>query len=159
MKTVLAFDFGASTGRAIKATFDGKEIAYEEIHRFDNIPKEVDGHICHDVDMIFGEIKVAIEKAGKVDSIGIDSVKNEVAISKFQKADLIYKQILSLFSENNSSILFRSITGTILFCVRMLCFATTHQNKSIPSPCSISNTCLKKCFLFDKTYVIISSTC
>ena len=56
MKTVLAFDFGASTGRAIKATFDGKNISYEEIHRFDNIPKEVDGHVCHDADMIFSDI-------------------------------------------------------------------------------------------------------
>ena len=73
MKTVLAFDFGASTGRAIRATFDGKEIAYEEIHRFDNIPKEVDGHVCHDVDMIFSEIKTAIQKAGKVDSIAFDT--------------------------------------------------------------------------------------
>ena len=73
MKTVLAFDFGASTGRAIKATFDGKEISYEEIHRFDNIPKEVDGHICHDVDMIFAEIKAAIAKAGKIDSLAFDT--------------------------------------------------------------------------------------
>ena len=73
MKTVLAFDFGASTGRAIKATFDGKEIAYEEIHRFDNIPKEVEGHVCHDVDMIFGEIKTAIDKAGDIDSIAFDT--------------------------------------------------------------------------------------
>ncbi len=73
MKTVLAFDFGASTGRAIKATFDGKEISYEEIHRFDNIPKEVDGHVCHDVDMIFGEIKTAIDKAGNIDSIAFDT--------------------------------------------------------------------------------------
>ena len=73
MKTVLAFDFGASTGRAIKAFFDGKEISYEEIHRFDNIPKTVDGHVCHDVDMIFGEIKEAIAKAGKVDSIAFDT--------------------------------------------------------------------------------------
>lgn len=73
MKTVLAFDFGASTGRAIKAHFDGKTISYEEIHRFDNIPKEVDGHVCHDVDMIFGEIKTAIGKAGKVDSIAFDT--------------------------------------------------------------------------------------
>lgn len=73
MKTVLAFDFGASTGRAIKATFDGKTIAYEEIHRFDNIPKEVDGHVCHDVDMILGEIKTAISKAGKVDSMAFDT--------------------------------------------------------------------------------------
>ena len=57
MKTVLAFDFGASTGRAIKARFDGENISYEEIHRFENTPKTVDGHICHDVDMIFSEIK------------------------------------------------------------------------------------------------------
>ena len=73
MKTVLAFDFGASSGRAIKAVFDGKKITYEEIHRFENIPKEVDGHVCHDVDMIFGEIKAAIEKAGKIDSIAFDT--------------------------------------------------------------------------------------
>ncbi|MBQ7296233.1 MAG: rhamnulokinase [Clostridia bacterium] len=73
MKTVLAFDFGASTGRAIKAVFDGKEINYEEIHRFENIPKTVDGHICHDVDMILAEIKIAIEKAGKIDSMAFDT--------------------------------------------------------------------------------------
>ncbi len=73
MKTVLAFDFGASTGRAIKAVFDGTGIKYEEIHRFDNIPKTVDGHVCHDVDMIFGEIKAAIEKAGEIDSIAFDT--------------------------------------------------------------------------------------
>lgn len=73
MKTVLAFDFGASSGRAIKAVFDGKEIRYEEIHRFENIPKTVDGHVCHDIEMIFGEIKAAIEKAGKVDSIAFDT--------------------------------------------------------------------------------------
>ena len=63
MKTVLAFDFGASSGRAIKATFDGKEIAYEEIHRFENIPLNIDGHVCHDIDMILSEVKEAIEKA------------------------------------------------------------------------------------------------
>lgn len=73
MKTVLAFDFGASTGRAIKATFDGKSIAYEEIHRFENTPKTVDGHVCHDVEMIMGEVKSAIEKAGNVDSIAFDT--------------------------------------------------------------------------------------
>ena len=73
MKTVLAFDFGASTGRAIKAVFDGEKITYEEIHRFDNIPKEVDGHVCHDIDMIFGEIISAIEKAGEIDSMAFDT--------------------------------------------------------------------------------------
>ncbi len=73
MKTVLAFDFGASSGRAIKGVFDGKSIKYSEIHRFENIPKIVDGHVCHDVNMILNEIKIAIEMAGEVDSIAFDT--------------------------------------------------------------------------------------
>lgn len=35
-----------------------------------------------------------------VDSIEIDTYKNQMAICKYQKADLIYKQILSIYSEN-----------------------------------------------------------
>ena len=31
--TVLAFDFGASSGRAIRAVYDGQNLTYEEIHR------------------------------------------------------------------------------------------------------------------------------
>ena len=30
--TVLAFDFGASSGRAIRAVYDGQNLNYEEIH-------------------------------------------------------------------------------------------------------------------------------
>lgn len=73
MSTVLAFDFGASSGRAIKAYFDGEKITYEEIHRFDNIPVIVDGHTCHDLPMILGEIKKAIAKAGEIDSLAFDT--------------------------------------------------------------------------------------
>ena len=73
MKTVLAFDFGASSGRAIKAFYDGEKISYEEIHRFDNIPVMVDGHVCHDVEMIKCEIDKAIEKAGQVDALAFDT--------------------------------------------------------------------------------------
>lgn len=39
-----------------------------------------------------------------VESADVDSVNNQRAICKFQKADLIYKQILSLFSENSFAI-------------------------------------------------------
>ena len=73
MKTVLAFDFGASSGRAIKAVYNDEKIEYEEIHRFENIPLTIDGHVCHNVTMIFDEIKKAIEKAGKVDSLAFDT--------------------------------------------------------------------------------------
>lgn len=73
MKTVVAFDFGASSGRAIKAVYDKDKILYEEIHRFENIPVADDGHIHHDVDMITAEIKKALEKAGDIDSFAFDT--------------------------------------------------------------------------------------
>lgn len=73
MVSVLAFDFGASSGRAIKADFDGSKISYSEIHRFDNIPLEIDGGVHHDVDMILREIKKSISLAGKVDSLAFDT--------------------------------------------------------------------------------------
>lgn len=69
MKTVLAFDFGASSGRAVKGVFDGEKIRYEEIHRFKNAPLTVDGHICHDIPMMLSEIKTALDKAGNIDSL------------------------------------------------------------------------------------------
>ena len=72
-KTVLAFDFGASTGRAIKAVFDKGTLEYHEIHRFDNTPIEYDGKVCHNVDMILSEVKTAIEKAGHIDSLAFDT--------------------------------------------------------------------------------------
>lgn len=73
MAKVLAFDFGASSGRAIKASFDGNAISYEEIHRFDNEPIIDEAGVHHNVDMIYGEILKAIEKAGEVDSLAFDT--------------------------------------------------------------------------------------
>lgn len=73
MKTVLAFDFGASSGRAIKAHFDGEKIIYNEIHRFENIPVEKGGHIYHDIEMILCEIDKAIDKAADADTLAFDT--------------------------------------------------------------------------------------
>lgn len=39
-----------------------------------------------------------------VDSAGVDTVNDQKAVCKFQKADLIYKQILSIYSENAGSV-------------------------------------------------------
>lgn len=73
MKTVLAFDFGASTGRAVKAVFENDKITYKEIHRFENIPLNINNHIHHDIDMIMREINIAIDKAGDVDTLAFDT--------------------------------------------------------------------------------------
>lgn len=73
MSTVLAFDFGASTGRAIKAEFDGKSIKYSEIHRFENIPTYEDKRLCWDFPYLLGEVKKVIDLCPNVDSIAFDT--------------------------------------------------------------------------------------
>lgn len=73
MTTVLAFDFGASTGRAIKAVFDGEKIDYEEIHRFENIIKTQDGRLCWDFPYLLGEVKKAISICPNADSLAFDT--------------------------------------------------------------------------------------
>lgn len=76
MKRVLAFDFGASSGRAILGTFDGEKISLEEIHRFSNDPVMLGDTFYWDVLRLFFEIKQGILKAkqaGGFDSIGIDT--------------------------------------------------------------------------------------
>lgn len=75
-KRVLAFDFGASSGRAIIGKFDGNKITLEEVHRFSNDPVSVSGTVYWDVLRLFHEIKQGIIKArmaGGFDSIGIDT--------------------------------------------------------------------------------------
>jgi len=75
-KRVLAFDFGASSGRAIIGQFDGGKVTLEEVHRFSNDPVSVGGTVYWDVLRLFHEIKQGIIKArmaGGFDSIGIDT--------------------------------------------------------------------------------------
>lgn len=76
MKQVLAFDFGASSGRAILGSFDGEKIELKEIHRFSNDPVKVGNTFYWDILRLFHEIKQGILKAkqyGKIESIGIDT--------------------------------------------------------------------------------------
>ena len=71
--TVLAFDLGASTGRAIRAVYDGERLQWKEIHRFDNIPAVENGHLRWNMEALLGEIRIAIQKAGKTDSLAFDT--------------------------------------------------------------------------------------
>ncbi len=75
-KRVLAFDFGASSGRAILATFDGEKINLQEVHRFSNDPVNINGTVYWDIQRLFFEIKQGMVKAkefGGFESIGIDT--------------------------------------------------------------------------------------
>ena len=75
-KRILAFDFGASSGRAMIGVYDNNTIKLEEIHRFSNDPVMVNGVMYWDILRLFHEIKQGIIKAknsGGFDSIGIDT--------------------------------------------------------------------------------------
>lgn len=71
--TVLAFDLGASSGRAIKAEFQENRLTYQEIHRFENNPVERDGTLYWDFAALEAEILAGIQKAGTFDSVGFDT--------------------------------------------------------------------------------------
>ncbi len=76
MKKVLAFDFGASSGRAIIGSFENGKISLQEVHRFSNDPVKINGTLYWDVLRLLHEIKQGIVKAkiaGGFDSIGIDT--------------------------------------------------------------------------------------
>lgn len=76
MKKILSFDFGASSGRAMIAEYDGKKISMQEIHRFSNDPVIVNGTMYWDVLRLFFEIKSGITKAvnnGGFDAVSIDT--------------------------------------------------------------------------------------
>ena len=73
MKRVLAFDFGASSGRAILAEYQDGRLTYKEVHRFENCPREQDGHFRWDFADLMANVRLGIEKAGLFDSIGFDT--------------------------------------------------------------------------------------
>ena len=71
-KTVVAFDFGASSGRAIAGTYQDVRLEYKEVHRFDNIPVDDDGHMCHNFPAICKEVDAALSKINSADGLSFD---------------------------------------------------------------------------------------
>lgn len=75
-KNVLAFDFGASSGRAIIGIYEDGRLTLKEIHRFPNYPLEENGTLYWDIDYLFEQIKIGIRRATdeySIDSLGIDT--------------------------------------------------------------------------------------
>ena len=78
MKRYLAADFGAGSGRVIVGTPSTEGIQLEEIHRFENNQKMIDGHLRWDFNALFNELKTGLKKAfakygNEIESIGVDT--------------------------------------------------------------------------------------
>ena len=73
----LAFDLGASSGRAIIGTIEQGKLSLEEVHRFSNGPIEKDGSLFWDFNLQCAEIRAGLKKAlaiePNISSIAIDT--------------------------------------------------------------------------------------
>lgn len=77
MKTCLAIDIGASSGRAIVGWYENGAIETEEVYRFPNGMTESGGHLTWDIDALFESvvagIGAAFAKYPHIDSLSIDT--------------------------------------------------------------------------------------
>ncbi len=73
----LAYDLGASSGRAVVGKFDGECITLEEQHRFENNGIPVGNHYYWDILRLFEEMRIGLRKAvqsvQKLDGLGFDT--------------------------------------------------------------------------------------
>jgi len=73
---VLAFDLGASSGRAIIGQFDGSKLTMKEVHRFINGTVKIQDHLYWDIPRLFDEMQTGLKEAMNsmpIESFGIDS--------------------------------------------------------------------------------------
>ena len=77
MKTYLAIDIGASSGRHIVGWLENGELKTEELYRFPNGVTERDGHLTWDVDALLEHVKrgieIAREKHPRIESLSVDT--------------------------------------------------------------------------------------
>ena len=74
----LAFDLGASSGRAVVGRFDGNQLSLEEAHRFANGPTQLLDSLHWDALNLFTEMKNGLAKAvalvdGPIAALGVDT--------------------------------------------------------------------------------------
>ncbi len=77
-RNLLAFDLGASNGRAILGQFDGDTVKMTELHRFENHYIEMNGVFYWDLPYLFDNLKKGLQAFvqggyGDLDSFGIDT--------------------------------------------------------------------------------------
>ena len=78
VRNLIAFDLGASNGRAILGRFDGEKITMHELHRFENNYIEMNGVFYWDTPYLFNQLKQGLLKFkqggyGDLDAFGIDT--------------------------------------------------------------------------------------
>ena len=65
----LAIDIGASSGRHILGSIENGKLKLEEIYRFENNIKNLDGTLVWDIENLFNEVKAGIKKCKEIGKI------------------------------------------------------------------------------------------
>ena len=84
-RNFLAFDLGASSGRAILGTISDQKLSLKEIHRFDNQMVEINGSFFWNIFSLFGELKTGLKKCIRdfgiqPESVGVDTWGVDIAL-------------------------------------------------------------------------------
>ncbi len=84
-RNFLAFDIGASSGRAILGTISDNRLSLQEIHRFENQMVEINGSFFWNIFNLFGELKTGLKKCIfdfgiQPESVGIDTWGVDIAL-------------------------------------------------------------------------------
>lgn len=74
MKGFLAIDIGASSGKSLLGVFNGKKLELIEIHRFPNIPVEINGYTYWDILYLYNNVLESIKKAAKASEVELETV-------------------------------------------------------------------------------------
>jgi len=64
----LACDLGAESGRLMLGRIERGRIGLEEVHRFPNVPLNVNGSLCWDINALWNELRNGLRKAGALDA-------------------------------------------------------------------------------------------
>ena len=76
-KKYLIFDYGASHGRCLVASFDGRRFTMEQVHEFDNRPVNYGGTLYWDILRLSSELDIGLQKGFRqypdIASVGVDA--------------------------------------------------------------------------------------
>lgn len=97
----------------VVSVFNNKYADKLEVYAFTDLQTALSNIESSNIDVLVADeaFKVDTSKLSKrcgfayfVETVGIETLYDEIAICKFQKADLIYKEILGIYSETSASI-------------------------------------------------------
>ena len=74
----LAVDLGASSGRIVSGSFDGRLLELEELHRFENGPVSLGGQLVWDLPRLWQEVvtglRASVDRHGRsISTVGVDT--------------------------------------------------------------------------------------